>query len=144
MYSPTIFVRTLSKLSKYEELWKKFIYVIKITSIQGIHFTQLIFPPHCVFCWIARNRNFQPFSAGNINLPFTTMSSRHHPVRTDDWTATSEPTRVLKRHLKILLIRRFTGIKQRLLGRWTLKRLKNLELRKFFLDVKSDIFTWYG
>ena len=62
----------------------KFIYVIKITSIQAIHFTQLIFPLHCVFCWIAHNRDFQPFSTGNINLPFTTMSSRHNPVLTDD------------------------------------------------------------
>jgi len=30
----------------------------------------------------------QPFSAGNINSPVGTVSCRHHPVRTDDWSAT--------------------------------------------------------
>jgi hypothetical protein len=34
--------------------------------------------------------------------------------------------------------------KIRLLGRWTLNSLRNLELKKFLLDVKSHSFTWCG
>jgi len=44
--------------------------------------------PHCVFCGIAFKRTIQPFSVGTIYSPVNTTSSRHHPVRTGDWTAT--------------------------------------------------------
>jgi len=147
MYSPPIFERSLSKLRNYEELWTDLFTWLKLVQYilhSSIHFTQLTVPPHCVFCWISHNRTFQHFSAGNINSPVNTMSSRHNSVRTDDWTATYVTTLVLKRHLKTLLKGRFNGIKKRSLRRWTLKSLRNLELRNFFLDVKSHNFTWYG
>ena len=123
---------------------KRFIYAVKITLVYRIYFTRLSLPPHCVFCWIAHNRAFQHFSAGNINSPFNTISRRHHPVRTDDWTVTPVSTMVLKRHLKALLMRRFTESKQRLLGRRSLNRLRNLDVRNYFLEVKDHSFTWYG
>ena len=88
---------------------KRFIYAIKITLIKRMHFTQLIFPPHNIFCCFVPYRNVQPFSARNINSPVNTMSSRHHPYWADDWTATYVTAPVLIRYLKALLLSRFTG-----------------------------------
>ena len=78
------FCKNFIKIKEIRRIMNRFIYVIKILSIETIHFTQLTFPPHSVLCWIAHNPNFQPFSAGNINSPVNTMSCRHHPDRTDD------------------------------------------------------------
>jgi len=41
-------------------------------------------------------------------------------------------------------MRHFTGKNQRLLGRWTFNMLRNLELRKYSLEVKNHTFTRYG
>ena len=72
------------------------------------------------------------------------MSSRHHPLRADDWTATYVTAPVLIRYLKALLMGRFTGKTQFLGRKWTLNMLRILELSYFFLDVKNPSFTWYG
>jgi hypothetical protein len=72
------------------------------------------------------------------------MGSRHHPVGTDDWTATCETTQVQKRYLQALLMRSFTGKNNVCLGKWILNSLRSLELIKFFLYVKNHSFTWYG
>jgi len=53
--------------------------------------------------YISRDRLYlnqmQPLFAGNINSPFGAVGCRHHPVRTDDWTATYMISYVLVRHL---------------------------------------------
>ena len=82
--------------------------------------------------------------AGNINLPVNTMSRRHHPVRTDDWTATSETIPVLKRYLQALLLRHFTGKYDVCRENGFLIVWEKSELMKSFLYVENRSFTWYG
>ena len=117
----------------------RFIYVIKILLIERMHFTRLRLSPHCIFCWTSHN-------------PILPVISTHPSTQ---WAAVTTQLELMIEppHLWLpktqttpenIINEKFYWKKQHLLGRWTINRLRNLELRKFFLDVKNHSFTWHG